>query len=131
MVTNYHQISWRIKNFNHIFFKLGIKIPRGTTIEVHPYALHRDPDYWPEPNQFKPERFLEPKHHPWAYIPFGGGPRLCVGQRFALQEMRMFCAKLFKKFELSLAPGFKELEYFIGSAMLSPKMVLVNLKARD
>ena len=114
-----------------IIFKPGIKITKGTSIEVLPYVIHRDPDFWPEPNQFKPERFLEPKHHPWAYLPFGGGPRICVGQRFALQEMRMCCAKLFKKFEFTLAPGFEELDYFNGNILLSPKKVLVNLKARD
>ena len=112
-------------------FNLGIKIPKGAVIEILPYAIHRDPEFWPDPNQFKPERFLDPKHHPWAYIPFGGGPRLCIGQRFALQEMRMFCAKLFQKFELSLAPGFNKLEYFVGAILLSPKKVLVNLKARQ
>jgi cytochrome P450 len=76
-----------------------------------PYALHRDPDFFPEPEVFKPERFIknsgEPTHHPYAYIPFGGGPRLCVGMRFALNEMRMCVSKLINKFEFSLAPGFK------------------------
>ncbi|CAG2180336.1 unnamed protein product, partial [Oppiella nova] len=61
----------------------GITIPKGTSVEIVPYALHRQPDLWPNPNDFIPDRFLEPTHHPYAYIPFGGGPRLCIGQRFA------------------------------------------------
>ena len=107
----------------------GIRIPAGTSIDVLPYALHRDPDFWSDPLQFKPERFLEPKHHPWAYMPFGGGPRVCLGKRFALQEMRMCCAKLFRNYQVDLAPGFK-LEYFIGNIILIPKSVMVTLTAR-
>ncbi|CAG2121694.1 unnamed protein product, partial [Medioppia subpectinata] len=72
----------------------GITIPKGATIEILPYALHRQADLWPNPNDFIPDRFLNPVHHPYAYIPFGGGPRLCIGQRFAQQEMRMCLAKL-------------------------------------
>ncbi|CAG2113708.1 unnamed protein product, partial [Medioppia subpectinata] len=53
----------------------GITIPAGTSVEIYPYAIHRDPDFWPNPNDFIPDRFLEPTHHPYAYIPFGGGPR--------------------------------------------------------
>ena len=107
----------------------GIRIPAGTTIDVLPYALHRDPDLWPDPLEFKPERFLEPRHHPWAYMPFGGGPRVCLGKRFALQEMRMCCAKLFRNYQVDLAPGFK-LEYFRRNVILLPKSMKVTLKAR-
>ncbi len=53
-----------------------------------------------------------------------------MGMRFALNEMRMCCAKLFKRFEFSLAPGFEKLEYYKGNIMLSPKNVMVNLKSR-
>jgi len=98
-------------------------------VEFTPYALHRDPDYWPEPEEFKPERFLNPTHHPYAYIPFGGGQRLCIGQRFALNEMIMCLAKLFNKYEFTLAHGFK-IEYFTGNILNSPKKVLVSIKSR-
>ena len=109
--------------------KIGIKIPKGTTVEVLPYALHRDPEFWPDPLSFKPDRFIEPSHPTWAYLPFGGGPRICLGERFALNEMRMCAAKLFSKFEFTLVPGFK-MEYFKGNVMLTPKNVMVNLKTR-
>ncbi|CAG2174354.1 unnamed protein product, partial [Oppiella nova] len=85
----------------------GIIIPKGTNVEIFPYALHRDPDYWPNPDDFIPDRWFEPTHTPYAYIPFGGGPRVCLGQRFAMNEMRMCLAKLFSKYEFTLAqpPG--------------------------
>ncbi|CAG2115247.1 unnamed protein product, partial [Medioppia subpectinata] len=66
-----------------------------------------DPEFFPDPDQFKPERFLNPTHHPYAYLPFGCGPRHCVGVRFALNEMRMCIAKIVHNFEFTLAPGFQ------------------------
>ncbi|XP_054155184.1 cytochrome P450 3A29-like [Oppia nitens] len=107
----------------------GITVPAGTSIEIYPYALHRDPEFWPEPEQFKPERFLEPTHHPFAYIPFGAGPRVCIGQRFAMNEMRMCLAKLIHSYDFSLASGAKR-EFFKGVPLMSPKELEVTIKAR-
>ncbi|CAG2104153.1 unnamed protein product, partial [Medioppia subpectinata] len=86
----------------------GITILKGTSVEILSYALHRQPDLWPNPNDFIPDRFINPTHHPYAYIPFGGGPRVCIGQRFAMQEMRMCLAKLVNKFELNLTQSTKK-----------------------
>ena len=108
---------------------LGITVPVGTILDILPYALHRDPDYWTDPLEFKPERFIDPVHHPWAYIPFGGGPRMCIGRQFALNEMRICCAKLFRAFEFNLAPEF-ELDYFKGNLVLTPKSLQIELKLR-
>ncbi|CAG2176887.1 unnamed protein product, partial [Oppiella nova] len=98
----------------------GITVPKGTSIEILPYALHRDPKYWPNPNDFIPDRFLEPTHHPYAYLPFGAGPRVCIGQRFALQEMRMCLAKLIHAYDFTLAQK-SNLDYYNGSVLMSPK----------
>ena len=111
-----------------IIFK-GIKIPAGTCLEACTYSLHRDPEYWPDPLVFKPERFLEPTHNPYVFMPFGAGPRICIGERFALNEMRMCCAKLFSKFEFSLSPGFKP-QYFKGNVIFSPKTMMVTIEPR-
>ena len=65
------------------------RMPAGAHIVISPYALHRRPDYWPEPDAFWPERFApgartdRPK---LAYLPFGGGPRICIGMAFAMIE---------------------------------------------
>lgn len=63
----------------HLFhFTDGVKLPAKTTVHINIHELHRDPKYFPEPNKFDPNRFLEEKiQHPFAYIPFGGGPRDC------------------------------------------------------
>ena len=70
--------------------KLGdVVIPAGATVIISPYTVHRHAGHWPNPDQFLPERFsAENKRtrHRYAYIPFGGGARLCIGNRFAELE---------------------------------------------
>ncbi|CAG2115328.1 unnamed protein product, partial [Medioppia subpectinata] len=109
----------------------GITIPKGASVEILPYALHRQADLWPNPNDFIPDRFLNPVHHPYAFMPFGGGPRLCIGQRFALNEMRMCLAKLVNSMEFTPSQNKTKLEYFNGSILMSPKSLMVNLEIRN
>lgn len=82
-------------------------IPAGDTALVSPYLLHRDPAHWPNPDQFDPDRFAPgaAERHSYAYLPFGGGPRLCIGNQFALMEMQILLSMLVRTFTITPVPG--------------------------
>lgn len=71
----------------------GKWVPPDVQVTVCVYSLHRDPQLWPDPDAFKPERFLDKeetaRRHPQAFLPFGLGPRMCIGMRFALEELQI------------------------------------------
>lgn len=83
----------------------GYAIPAGTRLIYSIYLSHRDPRYWREPDRFDPERFV-PRHAPaappLAYVPFGGGPRFCIGAAFARTEAKVILARLLQQFEFEL-----------------------------
>ncbi|MBI3349829.1 MAG: cytochrome P450 [Burkholderiales bacterium] len=89
----------------------GVRLPARTLVRVTPWLLHRDPRWWPdEPLAFKPERFLPASAGQvvheiprGAYIPFGLGPRVCLGQHFAVLEMTLIAALVLQRFELAPA----------------------------
>lgn len=76
---------------------------------MSPYAMHRDPRFFPEPERFLPERWLDARAQAlpkFAYFPFGGGPRVCIGNHFALMETQLVLATLVSQLELTVVPGF-------------------------
>ena len=83
----------------------GFPIPLGTVICIFPYLLHQNPSYFPEPDQFLPERFdlAHEKSLPkFAFMPFGGGRHLCLGNHFALMEGPLIIAALAQRVRLTL-----------------------------
>ncbi|XP_036961177.1 cytochrome P450 3A27-like [Acanthopagrus latus] len=79
----------------------GLTIPKGTVAMVPIYTLHRDPSLWPEPDAFKPERFSKENKgniDPYAFLPFGAGPRNCIGMRFALLMMKLALVEILQRF---------------------------------
>lgn len=88
----------------------GYVIPVGSQIITSPYGMHRNPRHFPEPDRFKPERWLDgsAKELPrFAYLPFGGGPRVCIGNHFAMMELGLVLATLMQQLELAVVPGFE------------------------
>jgi cytochrome P450 len=80
----------------------GYRIPRGANILFSPWVVHRDPDRWPDPDAFRPQRFEAGLVAPrGSYLPFGDGPRLCVGNRFAEDEIALVLATVLPAVELS------------------------------
>jgi cytochrome P450 family 135 len=78
------------------------ELPTGTYVVVNVYIAQRHPAIWEAPDELRPERFLEAKPDPYAWIPFGGGARRCIGMAFALLEMRVVLAALFERLRLRL-----------------------------
>jgi cytochrome P450 len=86
----------------------GYLIPKGASLAVSQWVMHRDPRYFDDPEAFYPERWadgLEKRLPRFAYFPFGGGPRLCIGKAFALMEGVLLLATIAQAFKLTLAPG--------------------------
>jgi cytochrome P450 len=87
-----------------------VPVPRGTSLFMSTWVMHRDPRYFPDPLTFNPARWTEnfEKSLPrFAYFPFGGGPRFCIGQTFALTEAALALATICQRFEFQTDPGFK------------------------
>ncbi len=86
----------------------GYLIPKGAYVLVFPATTHRHPDFWERPDVFDPERF-EPSRaagrHRFAYFPFGGGPRVCIGNQFALIEAQLILATVLSRCQFRLLPG--------------------------
>ena len=84
-------------------------VPAGVQLVFCIAAIHRNPRHWPDPQKFDPERFLHhQKRHPFAFLPFSAGPRNCIGQKFALLELKATLVKIFRKFRItSLDPRDK------------------------
>jgi cytochrome P450 len=86
----------------------GWKIPAGTLVNLSPWVTHRHPDFWPAPDTFEPERFRpgqERTRPRFAYFPFSGGPRLCIGEAFAMMEAQLIVAMVLQRYELTLVDG--------------------------
>ncbi|XP_036597164.1 cytochrome P450 3A8-like [Trichosurus vulpecula] len=79
----------------------GLTIPKGTVVMAPAFVLHHDPEYWPEPEEFHPERFSKDNKgsiNPYVYLPFGAGPRNCIGMRFALMNIKVATSRLLQEF---------------------------------
>jgi cytochrome P450 len=86
----------------------GYHIEKGSVVAPFTYALHHDPRWWENPETFDPERFSPENEHKInrrAYLPFASGPRVCIGNGFAMMEARLILATIASRYRLSLAPG--------------------------
>ncbi|XP_020269292.1 cytochrome P450 97B2, chloroplastic [Asparagus officinalis] len=134
----------------------GYAIPAGTDIFLSVYNLHRSPYFWDRPNEFEPERFLVPKAsegikgwsgfdpnrspgamYPneviadFAFLPFGGGPRKCVGDQFALLESTVALAMVLKKFDVELRGSAEDVELVTGATIHTKTGLWCKVKRRS
>ena len=88
----------------------GHRIRAGSVVNISPYVTHRNPRLWRDPLRFDPERFTPDRvkeRHRYAYLPFGGGPRICVGRGFAMAEACLVLATIARAYRLRVAPGHR------------------------
>ncbi|MFT4980273.1 MAG: cytochrome P450 [Bacteroidia bacterium] len=106
----------------------GYRIPKHTNCLLPVYYVHRDPKYWDEPLKFKPERFNAENskgRHKFVYFPFGGGPRLCIGNNFALMEMQLIVPMLVRALGLKKAANFEFKKEPLITMRPSPHMKMI------
>ena len=90
------------------FFIAGdYTVPAGASIALMPQGLHWNPRLYPEPHKFDPDRFLPERsaaRHQYAYVPFSAGPRNCIGQKFAMMQLKVMTSILLRKFVFEVSP---------------------------
>jgi len=86
-----------------------LDIPGGSTVIVYVYGAHHAPRYWESPESFDPERFIKKANEklrtPFTYLPFGGGPRVCIGNQYAMLQILMILSDLLRRYDFQLTPG--------------------------
>ncbi|KAM7110837.1 cytochrome P450 4V2 [Molossus nigricans] len=122
------------RNFSENCEIEGYRLPKGCQTVIIPYALHRDPRYFPDPEEFKPERFFPENslgRHPYAYVPFSAGPRNCIGKRFALMEEKVVLSRILRNFWVETKQKREELG-LVGELILRPSNgIWITLKRRS
>ena len=86
----------------------GVRVPAGASVTISTYVTHRNPNLWDDPERFDPERFAPEaiaRRHRFAYLPFGGGPRICIGNGLALVEAKAILATIAQRYRVRLVPG--------------------------
>ena len=110
----------------------GYLVPAGTDVMLSPYLIQRHPAYWPDPEAYRPERFLpeaEAAREKWVYIPFAAGPRHCVGENFALYEMTVHVARMARRYRLEyLDEGPIPIEAAVNLRALRPLRFRVHFR---
>ncbi|GBN44641.1 Cytochrome P450 3A4, partial [Araneus ventricosus] len=134
-----YPISVRLERCAEVDYKLGdtgITIPKGMIVSIPIISVQRDPKYWPEPEKFDPDRFTPERRaqrDPYSYLPFGAGPRNCLGMRFALMEVKVCLAHVVANFKINRCPQTKvPLEFDLGSqGLIQPIGIIVEMEPRE
>lgn len=111
----------------------GVHVPRGTGVIVLLRNIHRHPDHWPDALTFDPERFMgdaDKGRHRYAWMPFGGGPRACIGQYFSMSEAVLVLAMMLREWEVDAVDERDDLPLKAAITLSPAEPVRVRLKRR-
>ena len=128
--------SFDLKFYIHFLSTAGYDIPKGTPITVNHYALHFDPDQWDEPNEFKPERFLNEDGKlgkmPQSFLPFSAGRRVCPAEVMAKVQLFCILTALMQNYKLIIPKGMTKLQCANegGLFVTSPVVHFVEVEKR-
>ncbi|XP_047530410.1 cytochrome P450 4C1-like, partial [Vanessa atalanta] len=112
----------------------GYRIPANTQVNIMIYDLHHREDIYPEPKKFIPERFLpinQLKRHPYAYLPFSGGPRNCLGQKFAMLEMKTLISGIIRNYYIEPVTKPEELVFTANLILRTTKPIYARFRKRN
>jgi cytochrome P450 len=112
---------------------LDYPIPSKASVLIDCYEVHRHPEYWSDPETFNPDRFISKPYgqdFPYAYIPFGGGKRSCIGKNYAFLELCLFTAMFVQRFKASFPNGYQPKIIYAGGAFIRPDLDAVYLSSK-
>ncbi|XP_035219899.1 cytochrome P450 4V2-like isoform X2 [Stegodyphus dumicola] len=122
------------RNLNETITVMNYEIPAGTNCVIVISMIHRDPEMFPNPEKFDPDRFLPENsvgRHPFAYIPFSAGPRNCIGQKFALMEEKVVIAQILRKFQLISLDPLDRIDIMTGLVSKNVQPLRMRFIPRD
>lgn len=111
----------------------GTLIPAGCVANIHIFDLHRDPEQYPEPDRFDADRFLPEevdRRNPYAYVPFSAGPRNCIGQKYAMMELKVVIVNALLKFRVLPVTKLEDINFVADLVLRSTNPIEVRFERR-
>ena len=112
----------------------GVKIPKDTGLWIPVYSIHRDPEFYPDPEKFDPERFSadgKQSRDQYTYLPFGHGPHSCIAVRFAQLQMKLVLARVVKKYRFEVDADAGPPDVQLEASLGVPKGVMLKIASRQ
>lgn len=120
---------------DYVIKAYNITVPKGMIVQIPVYAIHHDPQHYPDPEKFDPYRFAPEQRsarHPFTYLPFGAGPRNCIAMRFALMQVKVCLAYILRHCRFTKCSETQvPIQFFRGQVVLVPKDVTLKVEMRS